>query len=187
MLVMVCGYKRMGKDTFYHNLTNGTAEAKYDFEYLNEDTKKYLKILFDGKSFTRIAFADILKEEVSRILSVDISSLKDSPINELHQKEGWVGSTYRDIMIEVANNNRKIDDLYYVKKVAEVLKDKIDDSIIVVTDWRFLCELKLGEMIGISNIITVRVHRDNVNIPPIEDTSEHQLDDFVADIKAICK
>jgi dephospho-CoA kinase len=136
------------------------------------------ELLVDEMSFERVAFADVLKAEVSAAAGIPVAmfyenALKDSPL-----KDSTI--TPRELLIRYAIERKKLDpDAYSRIVVAHILKGK--RSCYVISDWRFRHEYeflyqKLSENYC---IIRGRIIRSSVNIS--SDSTEHDLDDEYMD------
>ena len=125
MIIGMCGYAGSGKD----------AAAKA----LRE------------RGFTRVAFADELKDELAEVFGLTLQELEDN-------KEEW-----RPLLVEWGRARRRQDPAYWIKK-ASLTVDLIEGSAlgaqhIVVTDVRYPNEAKwLWERNG----LLVRIERPGV-------------------------
>lgn len=171
-IILVSGYKGSGKDVLA--------------DYLWED-----------QDYHKMAFADILKSEVSKTYNIPIIDFyqrdtKDDPIpnystdiivdaqakrvltlfeSELKNKH-W---TPRALCILEASAKKAVNPHYYTNKVIENIMNGFSQNI-VIADWRFSAEYwKMKEHFG-DDVITVRINRfDSVDSL---DPSELELDDF---------
>lgn len=190
--LLISGYRQHGKDYFYNSLINGNINEEYDI-YLNENS--YISCLailnFSKKRYVRIAFADILKEYLAGVFGMDVNELngmKSIQISAEHRSK-YLGelpnkSTYRDAMIHLGLYMRnKGGEDFWVNAAVDSIKIG-DTEIPIVTDFRFPSEIKYGELTR-RRVITLRVHRNDVEIPPLNDISEHSLDNYPFDLIAI--
>ena len=97
-MIMVCGFKGTGKDTFYGNYINKKNYAVYSINS---------RCLLLESSYVRIGFADNVKKEVN-----DIYDLSDPNKDDII----FENVTYRDLLIAHAKNKKKKDINYWVKK-----------------------------------------------------------------------
>ncbi len=96
----ICGFARSGKDEFGRVLV--------------------------GKGFTRVAFADSLKQEISRHLGVTVETLEE-------EKAIW-----RPLLVEWGRGRRRLDPDCWIKRASE----NLPAGDIVVTDVRYPNEAK---------------------------------------------
>jgi len=124
-------------------------------------------------NFTRFAFADSLKDEVSKLYGISRSLLDTQ-----EGKESWYNKdlTVRDILIKHGNQMREQDKNYWVKQVqVSILSSGVDRA--VVTDFRFPNEIQ--PLDGFQNF-SWRVNR--WDIPPLVSETETSLDDYPFDL-----
>lgn len=171
--ILVSGYRGAGKDTFYalaNNFHNITSWYKH---IAGPDKGQRLDDLASG-CVSRLAFADMLREEYCREHNVHIM--------HLHRNK----EVYRPRLIEFATAQRKkFGDDYYARAVALNICRNPRDTVIV-TDWRFRVEydrIKTAvELVG-GDLITVRITNTAVDAPPLAERTEHALDDFIFDYR----
>jgi hypothetical protein len=139
------------------------------------------KILCKKYGYQRFAFADSLKRLVSNKYHV--------PIEQLHSQQGKLQSceedpqkrTYRQILIDEALLVRSNDDDYFAKECCEDIR-QCDAKRIVITDWRYPNELNvIKEFFPDYKINTLHVIRTSQTASPVEDHSEYQLINIIAD------
>jgi len=131
------------------------------------------ELLVDEMSFERVAFADILKADVSAATGIPIAmfrenALKDTPLKDRKQ-------TPRELLIRYAAEKKKVDpDAYSRIVVAHILQEK--RSSYVISDWRFRHEYDFITQHLSKNycICRGRIIRSSVNSSP--DSTEHDLD-----------
>ena len=144
---MISGYLQSGKDTVANYLVK---EYKYK----------------------RLAFADILKDDVSKIYSIERQLLDTTEgkknFNTVYKKSN------RQILIDHGCDKRKIDPNYWVDKVIDKLKNTKENY--VVSDWRFENEYNRIKEKTREKIITIRINRFDKS--DINDISETSLDNF---------
>lgn len=198
-LMFICGYRGFGKDTLFKTLPevlNGelpidgiarTVWRRPDFTEKIDGVLHY--------SFHRIAFADKLKDFVSKMLDCDRSLfdnnksdlIPNSLDNNILLTFGRLPTdklTYRDLMIDTAKYYCSIYQLYWVKMAVD---DYQEDCINVITDWRFYHELEFANLTKCPKYYTIRVDRDDIVPPPINIASEHELDDYRTDLLVLNK
>jgi hypothetical protein len=171
--LLLCGYKRSGKDTFYQILA-GT--AYYSLRIYRSPSAPSWS--FSGPYY-RYAFADSLKEEVASVYHIPctIPDHEKEVKQFIHYQTGKPVSA-RDIYIEYALYKRGQNNNYWAEKISDLLTKNEGTS--VITDWRFYNE----EMV-IKNkhqhVYTARIYRSGVDEPPLSVQSEHELDDAITD------
>jgi hypothetical protein len=172
-IILLCGYRRTGKDSFYQKLTNNDIPYVWHiYQDLNKNPDFPKNV-----EYIRTAFADALKIETSQIYGISSNDDNKDVKNIIHYKTSELVSK-RDIFIEWASV-RRLEDPNYWCKAAFINLDYIDKWI-VVTDWRFTNEEIYVKEIS-SNVITCRLFRSDVAEPDKEIISEHELDNTITD------
>ena len=136
-------------------------------------------ILVKEYGFTRIAFADILKETVSKRYNI--------PLVDLHTQTGKskmdsAGISNRQRLIDTAFELRTIDDNYFVKKALESIKAPGFYGDVVISDFRYPNEYsKLVQSLHNTNVVvwTVKLTRESEVVLDIP--SETALESFKFD------
>jgi hypothetical protein len=167
MIIALNGYAGAGKDTVGSTLVN-------------------------NYGFTRVSFADILKEEVSKEFKVPLAhfherDLKEKPVAvlmsdykdaALYLGDDIASSNYfftpRLLCIYYAAIERTKDPDVWVKKAASRVKGNV-----VITDLRYKNEAAWVKSLG---GVTVRIDRSKTK-PAMLHESETQLDDYEFDIR----
>ncbi len=169
MISLVCGYKKTGKDALCKMFNKLEPFKWIVYRRPGSDT------VFTIKPVTRIGFADALQKEVNKMLDISESDIIDyRSFKETIIKDN---KTYRDLLIEHAafRRNQNID--YWVENTIDW--ENISDNI-MITDWRYPNELEYLQRIQrVPNIITIRLFRSSIPIPPDNIISEHQLDNIM--------
>lgn len=171
-IILICGYRRTGKDTLCSTLINSYNEFKWRIYKHPTNLSK----TFNSSTYRRTAFADALKIEVNEEYNIPLNiadSDKDTK-QFVHHKTGAIISA-RDAYIELGTLRKEHDKDYWCKKA---FTD--DNTTFVVTDWRFYHELNYVNE-NFKDIITTRVYRSSVIEPPMNIESEHALDDYRTD------
>jgi hypothetical protein len=192
-LVCITGYRRTGKDSLY-KLCN--SDRVIYVPYIQNDNQEQIKDIEHYKvkwiiyqehnhqfpfiaitDFKRAALADKLKIEVHKKLGLpDPENLEF--YDKFKERMSIDGKSLRQHYIDYGQEKRDIDKDYWLK---EIVKTEFPTCI---TDLRFQNELAYlkGED---PNLVTIRVFRRDVPIPPkIDDSSqdtEHNLDDYLTD------
>lgn len=165
---LICGYRRTGKDTLCQMMSNPIKETFPWLIYTKSNINRW-KLLRPG---TRRAFADNLKLRIQEQLKeagiiFDYEAEKDSYIFEFR---GHL-TTYRQECITYGRKHREL--------WPRILLEQCDEDTIV-TDFRFPDEFYLFRSQW-PELLTIRVFRMDVPIPPLDETSEHSLDNFLTD------
>ena len=181
MWILVCGYKRTGKDTLFCILTGLKNDEKYNNYWCVYSRKEFDVSIFQDHSrsdFSRVAFADPLKEYVRMKYHLSADAFDDDKKEKKEidiGEEGFVSP--RDLLIR----NSKHQQWHEI-----ATQDKTTSACnFVVTDWRFRCEYE--HILKISKPCTVRVFRKDVNVPPENEQSEHELDKTLTDVLLLPK
>ena len=155
-ILLLSGYARSGKDSVAN-------------------------LLEEEKGYRRFAFADALKEMVSNHTGIPVSMFhslqKDSVIPGPSSSK-----TYRDLLIEVADQKRAIDPDIFSRFVGAQLVESGSERI-VISDWRYKREesfLRSTLDPAVYRIVRGRVHRSTVI--PSEKPIEHDLDGEPMDV-----
>lgn len=178
--LFICGYRRTGKDTLATDISEDRITHRWR-GYVRADGK-FRNIYSDFLRADVAAFHDPLWKFVRNLLGLprdfDYEGRKDEP------RPDDFGRTIRDYMIAVGSAGRTIDRAYWVKQafarfcVPEFL-DR-DATVVVCPDHRFRAEYEAAVSLGLE-IVTLRVYRSAVPVPPPDVESEHDLDDFQTD------
>ena len=153
-ILLLSGYARSGKDSVAN-------------------------LLEEEKGYRRFAFADALKEMVAAHTGIPVgmfhSLQKDSVIS-------GSSKTYRDLLIEIADQKRAIDpDIFSRIVAAQIVESGVDR--VVISDWRYKREESFLRSFldpTVYHIQRVRVHRSTVI--PSEKPIEHDLDGEPMDV-----
>ena len=144
-------------------------------------------ILCELYGYKRFAFADSLKMMVANEFKC--------PIEQLHSQEGKIKicegdtlkRTYRHILIDEALRLRGVDPGIFVKHCCNEIS-KSGANKIIITDWRYPNEIEIiSQLFPNYEITPVHIIRDGQIISPVNDISEHQLDDRCYDYQLINK
>jgi dephospho-CoA kinase len=151
-IILLAGKAGSGKDTVANHLV-----------------KKY--------SFKRFAFADTLKEYVSKKYNIPLELLftQEGKKQEIIVKKKKV--TLRDLLIKDGAEKRQENQDYWVNMVIEKIQAESKTQNIVISDFRFPNEYRrLAETFF--EIVAVKVVRENgcENIDDISETALNQFD-----------
>lgn len=189
-LILICGYRRTGKDTLYSILaTNQTSVDRFKWRIYKHPDQIGRKMKSDKNTiYERTSFADNLKCEASKVYGIpQVVSESDKDLKQfIHYKTGELVSA-RDIHIEWGAIRRSEDPNYWCKAALKHIpkpsqtqyETGSDTSTVnyVVTDWRFRNESKYA-LDNYDNVLTIRVYRSDVPEPPSNVESEHDLDTY---------
>lgn len=131
------------------------------------------KILVESYGFTRLAFADVLKMEVSDNLNIPLEWCHN------HSKKSELidgtNISLRQHLINYANDKRKEDSVYWAKQIAKLIR-KSSINKYIISDWRMLDEfLHIQKEFPKSHIIPLRIVRPSQIISPVPDITEYSL------------
>lgn len=151
-IVLLSGYAESGKDTVGAHLVS-------------------------KHGFTRLAFADKLKDEVVAKFHLD-RRLLDTPAGKrtIVDQEGV---SIRDLLIQHGTERRKNDTRCFVDPIIEEIKEAADpDAKFVITDFRYNNEfMTIHDFFGPTICLrTIRINR--FPQPLFESESETKLDSF---------
>jgi hypothetical protein len=147
------------------------------------------QILCNEFDYKRFAFADSLKKMVAKDFNC--------PVEQLHSQEGKLQicesdslkRTYRQILIDEALRLRNLDAGVFVKHCCNEIigaNPEATPDRIVITDWRYPNEIKIiQEFFPRYNITPVHIIREGQTESPVNDISEHQLDNRTDDYRLI--
>ncbi len=161
IILLIAGYAGSGKDEFAKQLMNLCENYSISF-------KKY-------------AFADEVKKEVSKLYGV--------PLENLYTQTGKASSitistgetkTLRQLLIE---HSAYMKSLYGNEYWAQIVSKEIDTGkdLIILSDWRYNSEIEtINAYFHDHTIVKIRIVRPLLKV--LEDSSEHELDNYKFDI-----
>jgi hypothetical protein len=173
LVILLCGYKGTGKDTFAYSVGSGNYQYTYNLycceDYSFDEASKIFIALI--RNCNTIAFADKLKciiHQTFEPIGVSFDALdKDEPAICINNVE----YSMRDLCKAFAPAIRQYigDDTF-----AKIDLDPYRNYII--TDWRF--KVEYDTLLSKSNcaFMTARIF-DPKKIPSADDKSEHELDE----------
>lgn len=176
-LILISGYCRTGKDRLYDILAQRPVPQQFKWRIYKDPNNP--KNTFDlSHNYTRVSFADLLKLEAAHQYGIpEVVSDDEKDIKQFkHYVTGELVSA-RDIYIEWGAIRRDQDPNYWCKLAIDQLRGWKTG---VVTDWRFLNEVKYA-LNTCSQVVTVRIYRSEIVEPPLHIRSEHELDGYRAD------
>jgi hypothetical protein len=127
--------------------------------------------------FVRLAFADILKIIVSQKYGFPFELTQ----TQLGKTTMVKDKTVREWLIYESLKMKENDPYYFAKVVFEKILDSKEN--IVISDWRYPSEYQFitNNSLGTVKHISLRICRPCIT--PMDDLSEHQLDDWQFDHK----
>lgn len=186
VIILLCGYRRTGKDTLYTILSNKfnnqdeiAITNKFKWKIYKHPNKINEQFSDASKKYKRVAFADLLKNEVSSIYGIP-SIIPDSEKDIKQFKHFKTGDfvSARDIYVEWGLIRRSGDINYWSKAVINLMEK---ENNYIITDWRYRNESDYILNAGVNNVLTVRMYRSDVPEPDITIESEHNLDNYQTD------
>jgi hypothetical protein len=144
------------------------------------------KALCQHFRFQRFAFADSLKRIVARIYQCPIDVLHSQSGKQRICEQDEQKRSYRQILIDEALRLRAIDDTVFARECCQDIMKQQNTTKVVITDWRYPIEYTmLVEQFPNDLIIPLQVVRNDIEESPVDDISEHHLDDRVGDYKLV--
>lgn len=183
VVILLSGYRRHGKDTFYRHIAGEQADYVYN---VSREGKLFY---FPVANYKRVAFADVLKRDCAEFLGLtldEIEAMKDHPLPVPYAFKCTTPvnnpPTVRDVLIDHGAYCRALDPDYFVARVRDQLSP---DHVTVVTDFRYSNEYDYWIRHGVQ-VVTARIHRKDEPVPDASIESEHQLDNFNFEIQIEC-
>lgn len=149
------------------------------------------EILCNNYGYKRFAFADSLKKMVQLEFKCSWEQLRTQQGKIQICENDLLKRTYRQILIDEALRLRNIDNGVFAKHCCTEIygfnsEDEETPDKIVITDWRYPNEITIMEQSFPGYAITpVHIIRQGQNTSPVNDASEHQLDDRKTDYQLI--
>lgn len=129
-----------------------------------------------SKGWTRFAFADSLKDELSEKMNIP----RDWMNTQEGKKRLWEGKSVRQHLIEYGQTARNKNPNIWVEKTCNHIENAGVDKV-VITDWRMRNEFTyVANVFGKDNVYRCRVNRWQE--PPLKDITETELDTFEFDV-----
>ena len=128
-------------------------------------------LLLEEMNFIRLAFADMLKVEVAAATGIPLDTFHDHRLKDIP----IAGKTPRQLLIEHAAAARASDPDLYTRLVINRI-NPIHNY--VISDWRYPREEELLTAAFGQNVLRVRINR---SVTPMDDPTEHALDDATVD------
>lgn len=189
--LFVSGYKRTGKDTFAVDVATGVRSwpwvlyRRWDIDYLGNPAD-------DFKGAEVASFAGEIKRRTWKALgwettAFDYEKVKDYPVGNFSHR-GLKIRTPRDLMISIGAEGRAVDEGIWTKLALSpyFVDMKKQARMVVVSDHRYPDEVACAREAGVT-VVTIRVFRQDSPVPPMDEISEHALDDYATDYIAVSK
>jgi len=178
LAMYIAGYRRSGKDEVGAGIVSGSFRHSWCV-YADDRSHVHATTFARFRGARSVAFADAIRKEARRILGLrpdyDLDTRKDV--------ECIAGKLVRDHLIEVGIRGRQRDPGMWTRIailpsfVPRCTSTTTDPLAVVCTDWRFEIEYRTALSAGVQ-MVTLRVYRSNVPVPPPEVGSEHDLDSW---------
>jgi hypothetical protein len=191
-VVLLSGYRRHGKDTFFRHLAG--EDNRFSYAPFDRDSVFFE---FPRERYKRLAFADVLKWECAATLNMTLEEIELRKDEQIPSEIKYMFKcttpannppTVRDVLIDHGAYCRSLNVNYFCEKVASQLKEDAD-CVTVITDFRYENEYNFlkSALDGTGRrVVAVSIFRYGVPIPDRKEVSEHQLDDFPFDLKIVC-
>ena len=134
-------------------------------------------ILVNDHGFQRFAFADPLKEDVSRRTGIPLRVFHDPELKDLPWSGRRDGKSPRALLIDRAAAVRATDPDCYARAISEQILTEIaatGQKQFVIADWRYKREYEYLRSCEGLRLLCVRIERPGVQ--PSTHPSEHDLD-----------
>jgi len=128
-------------------------------------------LLIEEMSFQRLAFADLLKEDVSAKSGIPLDFFHDS--QEKDKIVPGLDVTPRQLLLAHAHVMRSLDPDIYSRELVDIISDSHHNRF-VVSDWRYKSEYEAIRAQGVT-VVRGRIQRPGLTVS--DDSSEHDLDD----------
>jgi len=201
-IFMLSAFKRTGKDSFYNQYgikSNKKIDRYSWFVYSNKNNSFEKNNTFINKlnsvNFHRLSFSDQLKKNIEKEFEglkitdfnkdshILIDDLPEETISKLNSQD-LLNFKVRDIIKLKADEKKKINENYWCNIVLQDLikyQKKYNINNFMITDFRFPYEYKTFNENSSLEIFTIKLFRDFIDIPNVNDLSERSLDTFPFD------
>ena len=184
---LICGYRGTGKDTLYKWFcSDKTSQLWRRLSFKNIPSEQLIDSDCVNKT-VKIGLADAVKRDVLAALQLPLfnhEAYKDKSLQNIEdalkvQLDPSIDKTktLRDLYISVGTTQKSKNINYWCEKA---YLETEHEEIVCITDWRFKHEYDYFKEKG--TVITVRVFRKDVLVPPEDVESEHSLDGFKTDL-----
>lgn len=183
LVTLICGYRRTGKDRLYDILVNKPCDR---FKWrIYKSPSSYNHTFNQFPKYKHISFASELKQEAAIEYGIPaIISDDEKDIKQFDHPTSNMKVSARDIYIEWGSVRRAQDINYWCNKALKQVPHDPDMNC-VITDWRFTNEIECAIKM-VPKVVSVRVYRSDVPVPPMDVQSEHELDKYKTDFLLVC-
>jgi hypothetical protein len=169
MRYFASAFKGTGKDELYKGFSGKRPLSELGWKVYSRDHDAFI-VPIKPK---RLALADELKLQVCERLQIPSALVETGLFDSLKEKAFVEGKSLRQHCIDLAlEQKEKHGKMYFV----DLIRDKISNAVedVVLTDNRYPYEVVEG-------VLTIRLFRKEVPIPPKTDQSERSMDDYSPD------
>ena len=174
-IVLITGYKRMGKDY----LTNNGLQGYIILKHPNSR-----KVLPKIEKCEKLKLAYSLRTLLDGFFGFKID---DQDYDEFKDSKDFlpVKGSIRDYFISIGKATKDIDKEFFVKVLDRQLEEYYHNETVSISDWRY--QEEYDYLSAKHDVITVRVHRSydefdqEIDIASVNDDSEHSLDQHEVD------
>lgn len=134
-------------------------------------------ILVSDHGFHRLAFADPLKEDVSRRTGLPLATFHDPAVKDVPLDGHPASQTPRALLIERAAEVRATDPDHYARIIGEHILEEIAETgqrMFVISDWRYRREYEHLRSLPGLRLLCIRVERPGIQ--PSAHPSENDLE-----------
>lgn len=175
-ILLLCGYRKTGKDTFYQKLAVGN---EYSYSFYVHPSTRIEHIDNTKQQYHRVSFAESLKQEASQHYGIPANIPDaDKDIKQYTHPETQSLVSARDLFIQWGAKRRQEDIDYWTKLAFAKARPAAQ---YIVTDWRFISESDYTYS-NFNRVTTARIYRRQVPIPDLNEKSEHNLDTTLTDV-----
>lgn len=136
------------------------------------------KVLVESYDFQKFAFADPVKQQVSRDLSVPLEWCYDQTIKSEILQSDPGKRTLREVLIHTAESAREEDPEIWGRIIGEKIQKSASRGKrrFVISDWRMIEELWAVQKANPGALIVpIRVERPSQLVSPVPDLTEYSL------------
>lgn len=163
-IFLVSGYKGTGKDELFLTVT-----GKSD-KWLGARVDLYGDVFYLDKNNMDFVFPNVCR----KVKFTDALQRHMHLITDQRTLDQWY--------VTISNSPNRYLPLKQMVKDLPLDDETQDSGNIMVTDWRYYHELEFLKRLPDFDVITVRLFRFGVTVPPASAVEEHNLDNFQTDI-----
>jgi hypothetical protein len=170
-IVLICGYKRTGKDTLFA-VHRDRIRAHWAIYARAPDWPCVVDALFDSPHVHRVAFADALKEHVKCTLVA--ANVFDPAADKDTTLAAYGGRSLRDLWIDEWRTSTPTQRRAWERDALGSTR-LTGPQCLVATDFRFHSQLEHARAVC-DHVAPLRVFRREVPVPDAAEPTEHDLD-----------